>query len=59
MRLAKALGAAILVLVVLAFFEWGQYAFIPTLIAIVAGIYAWRQLEPHEKTPRSSSEDDN
>ena len=49
MRLAKALGAAVLVLVVLAFFEWGQYAFIPTFIAVGAGIYVWRH--PNEKEP--------
>ena len=51
MRVAKAFGAGIAVLVVLAFFEFGQYGWIATLIAIGVGVYVWRQLEPKEKPP--------
>ena len=59
MRLIKAFGSGILVLVVLAFFEWGTLTWIPTLIAIGVGVYVWRQLKPKEKTPQPPPEDDN
>ncbi len=53
MRLAKAFGAGLAALIVLAFFEFGQYGWIPTLIAIGVGVYVWRQLDPQRKTPHS------
>ena len=52
MRLAKALGAWVAVLVVLAFFGSGQYyAIVASLVAIGVGVYVWRQLDPKEKPP--------
>ncbi len=51
MRSVKAFGAGLAVLIVLAFFEFGQYGWIATLIAIGVAVYVWRQLDPNEKPP--------
>ncbi len=51
MRYAKTFGAGIAVLVVLAFFDWGTFTWVPTLIAIGVAVYVWRQLEP-KKPPQ-------
>jgi hypothetical protein len=49
MRLLKALGAFVGVLIVFAFFDWGQYGFVATLIAI--GVAVWVYRAGNEKEP--------
>jgi hypothetical protein len=50
-RFAKAFGAGLVALIVLAFFEFGQYGWIATLIAVGVGVYVWRKLDPNESEP--------